>query len=79
MQQYVYRDIFKGEPRELLIISQQENTVYRIYCDGIFLGILQQKKNNAGKSDWTTVYNVLKPVARHIGMFLEGQQSGADI
>jgi len=71
VQQYIYKDIFKGKARELLIIGKEDNTEYRIFCDGSLLGILLKDTVSQPEAKWTTVYNVLKPIAGRIGHFID--------
>lgn len=71
MQQYIYKDIFKGKARELLIVSKENSTEYRIFCDGSLLGILLKDIASQPEPKWTTVYNILKPIAGRIGQFID--------
>lgn len=71
MQQYIYKDIFKGKARELLIIGKEDSNEYRIFCDGSLLGILLKDTENQPEPKWTTVYNILKPIAARIGQFID--------
>jgi hypothetical protein len=71
VHQYIYKDIFKGKARELLIIGKEDSSEYRIFCDGSLLGILLKDTESQPEPKWTTVYNILKPVAGRIGQFID--------
>jgi len=70
MQQYEYEDIYKGKPRKLLILRPQEGTEYRVFCEASFLGTIISVTTEGG-SVWRSEYNLLKPVVKKIGDYIE--------
>lgn len=68
MAQIEYKDIFKGKPRTLLIL--ESDTDYRIFCENAFVGSLTFADTD-GAGRWTTVYNLLKPIAVKLGAHIE--------
>lgn len=75
MQQYLYEDIYKGQPRKLLILMPQEGTDYRVFCESNFLGSVRLITGDNGIAVWKTDYNILKPIALKIGQSIELQQN----
>ena len=76
MQQYIYEDQYKGQPRKLLIVSSADQTGYRVFCEGAFLGAIQLLQDNDTIS-WKTEYNILKPIAAKIGAHITSCQLAA--
>jgi len=72
MQQYEYEDIYKGKPRKLLILKPQEGTDYRVFCEASFLGTITMVTEDSS-STWKSEYNLLKPVVKKIGDYIQSQ------
>ena len=70
MEQVEYKDIYKGKPRKLLILKPQEGTDYRVFCESSFIGLISNEQEGE-ISIWKTEYNLLKPVVKKIGLYIE--------
>lgn len=71
MKQYIYNDIFKGKARELLIIGQMDRAEYRVYCENNMIGIMLKDPSKPLEQQWSTVYNLLKPIAKKLGKHID--------
>jgi hypothetical protein len=72
--QYIYEDQYKGKLRTLLIIASTEGNDYRIFCDGSFLGSISAAKSQDEAIIWHTDYNILKPVVKNIGAYIDSHE-----
>jgi len=70
MQQYIFIDQYKGQPRKLLILTQQSRVEYRVFCESNFLGSIQVVTENDVVS-WKSDYNMLKPIVSKIRSHIE--------
>lgn len=77
MQQYIYDDQYKGQPRTLLILKQADGQDYRVFNGAQFLGAIQALRNDETGTVWKTEYNILKPIANKIGAFIEAADKEA--
>jgi len=73
MQQYTYEDQYRGQTRKLLILSGDDKISYRVFCDANFFGSIIPEDTAAGQKVWKTDFNILKPIAAKIGLFIESQ------
>ncbi|AMQ00197.1 hypothetical protein AY601_3329 [Pedobacter cryoconitis] len=70
MEQYNYEDEYRGQKRKFLILSGEENTIYRVFSEARFIGSISHEIDNE-KVIWKTEYNILKPIATKIGEWIE--------
>ena len=70
MEQYSYEDEYRGQKRKFLILSGEENNIYRVFSEARFIGSISHKFHNE-KVIWKTEYNILKPIATKIGEWIE--------
>ncbi|MBB6500595.1 hypothetical protein [Pedobacter cryoconitis] len=70
MEQYIYEDEYRGQKRKLLILSVADSSGYRVFCETKFIGSINPVSNETGLV-WKTEYDVLKPIARKIGEWIE--------
>jgi len=73
MEQIEYEDIYKGKPRKLVILNPLGGTTYRVFCEASFVGTITVTENE-GSFEWQSDYNLLKPVVKKIGHFIEELQ-----
>ncbi len=69
MEQYCYEDEHRGQKRQLLILSVDDGTGYRVFCEAKFIGSISPVLRE-NVVIWQTDYNVLKPIARKIGEWI---------
>lgn len=79
--QYLYEDQYKGKKRTLQIFSPTDGDSYRVFCEASFLGSITPVRNEDESVTWKTEYNIIKPVARQIGQYIEsfGKYSSTEI
>jgi uncharacterized protein YukJ len=70
MEQYIYEDDYRGQKRNLLIISGKDDTSYRVFLDARFIGSISHEITDE-LVIWKTDYNILKPIANKIGKWIE--------
>ncbi|QNK62035.1 hypothetical protein H7F33_15985 [Pedobacter sp. PAMC26386] len=70
MEQYIYEDEYRGQKRKLLILSVEDGSGYRVFCESKFIGLISPLVNDEAII-WQTDYNILKPIARKIGERIE--------
>lgn len=70
MEQYSYEDEYRGQKRKFLILSGEENNIYRVFSEARFIGSISHESHNE-KVIWKTEYNILKPIATKIGEWIE--------
>ncbi|MET4142996.1 hypothetical protein [Pedobacter sp. UYP1] len=70
MEQYIYEDDYRGQKRNLLIISGEDDTSYRVFLDARFIGSISHEITDE-LVIWKTDYNILKPIANKIGKWIE--------
>jgi len=70
MEQYIYEDEYRGQKRNLLIISGEDDTSYRVFLDAKFIGAISHEISDE-LVIWKTEYNILKPIANKIGKWIE--------
>lgn len=70
MEQYSYEDEYRGQKRNLLILSGEDDTSYRVFLDAKFIGSICHEINNE-LVIWKTEYNILKPIVTKIGKWIE--------
>lgn len=70
MEQYIYEDEYRGQKRNLLIISREDDTSYSVFLDARFIGSISHEMSNE-LVIWKTEYNILKPIADKIGKWIE--------
>jgi len=73
MQQYTYEDQYRGQTRKLLILSAGDGVAYRVFCGADFYGSITLQVAASGERIWKTDFNILKPIASKIGLFIESQ------
>jgi len=71
MHQFIYEDEYRGQPRKLLILKPVEGTDYRVFEDANFMGSIRPVAEGGSIVRWKTEYNVLKPIAKKIGEYVE--------
>ena len=71
MHQFIYEDEYRGQPRKLLILKPGEGTDYRVFEDANFLGSIRPVAKGESAVVWKTEYNVLKPIVKKIGDYVE--------
>lgn len=70
MKQYIYEDEYRGQKRKLLILSVADGSGYRVFLDAKFIGLISAVINGEVVI-WQTEYNLLKPIVKKIGEWIE--------
>ncbi|MBB5636302.1 hypothetical protein HDF26_003241 [Pedobacter cryoconitis] len=70
MEQYIYEDEYRGQKRKLLILSVEDGSGYRVFLEAKFIGLITPVVNEETLS-WQTDYNILKPIVKKIGEWIE--------
>ena len=70
MDEYIYRDEYRGKTRELLILFSAGSQDYRVFSEGQLLGIMTASTPLDETKIWKTDYNALKPIASKIGAYI---------
>lgn len=71
MEQYVYKDEYRGKIRNLLVVYSAESDEYRVFLESQLLGMMRYVEDGAGQFVWKTDYNMLKPIVSKIGAYIE--------
>lgn len=70
MEQYIYEDEYRGQKRKLLILSVADGSGYRVFLADKFIGLISPVISDEAVI-WQTEYNMLKPIAKKIGEWIE--------
>ncbi|KIO75723.1 hypothetical protein TH53_19070 [Pedobacter lusitanus] len=70
MEQYIYEDEYRGQKRKLLILSGEDGSGYRVFLQAKFIGLICPEVNK-DIVIWRTDYDILKPIVRKIGEWIE--------
>ena len=70
MDEYIYRDEYRGKRRELLILFSANSRDYRVFAEGQLLGIMTSSTPPDTVRTWKTDYNALKPIVSKIGNYI---------
>lgn len=72
--QYIYEDQYRGKLRKLVIFPPNEGQEYRVFCETNFIGSITPVSGDNNTLIWKTAYDILKPLARKLGVMIEGFQ-----